>query len=315
MNPLFGVFIQQDSHLSEEVNRTKGPQFYFKVASLAEGVGFHSFWYADHWMLPRNKATFDCWSLLSGVAAITDKLWIGSLVTSLTANNPVALAKRVLTVQMISRNRVIFGIGTGFYKHEYEAFGVRYPGHQQRLKMLEEGVALIRRVWKANEPVTYDGEAFSVKGALLLPRTVMPPFWFGGVSDGILQIIAKYGDGWIPYEISCDHYAERARQIDSLLDKLHRDKDEVRKAYSTRVIARKTEEEALAVLRRIGVRRDYESPTGQKGHIIVGSYEQCRAELANYLEVGVEYLLLSPQPIESAYELLPILKKEFILKK
>jgi len=213
---------------------------------------------------------------------------------------------------MISKNRVILGVGAGWYKNEFAAFGVNFENHRTRTEMLNEALRLLRLVWKAEGPVDYRGKYYTVLGARLKPGTNLPPIWLGGASKAVLQSVAAHADGWVPYELGAEEYSRKSAKISDLLENLGRKKSSVRMALATRVVPSETEEQAVEELRRIGIKRDYETPTGRKGHIIAGSYENCAEELSRYVDRGVKYLVLSPQPPERSTELLQVLQDKVL---
>jgi alkanesulfonate monooxygenase SsuD/methylene tetrahydromethanopterin reductase-like flavin-dependent oxidoreductase (luciferase family) len=300
----FGAFMQQDSEVGEEVNLSKGPDFHVKAAELAERLGYDSFWENDHWMLPKNKAVFDCWTLLSAISVVTKKIMIGSLVTPAIFFPPLALAKRVQTAHMLSGGRIILGLGAGWYREESSLFGMKFEDHEKRIRRLEEEVVLIQLAWKSRNPVEYNGNFYNVHGVIMKPDSNLPPLWFGGTSDKIIGIAAKYGNGWIPYELSLDDFSSVENRLKNAIDRVGRKVSDMDLALCARIVARKKKEEVAQVLRSINESRDYVSHSGQKGHLIAGTYEECEEELGEYIDAGVKHLVLSPQPSDQFDKLL-----------
>jgi alkanesulfonate monooxygenase SsuD/methylene tetrahydromethanopterin reductase-like flavin-dependent oxidoreductase (luciferase family) len=300
----FGAFMQQDSEVGEEVNLSKGPDFHVKAAELAERLGYDSFWENDHWMLPKNKAVFDCWTLLSAISVVTKKIMIGSLVTPAIFFPPLALAKRVQTAHMLSGGRIILGLGAGWYREESSLFGMKFEDHEKRIRRLEEEVVLIQLAWKSRNPVEYNGNFYNVHGVIMKPDSNLPPLWFGGTSGKIIGIAAKYGNGWIPYELSLDDFSSVENRLKNAIDRVGRKVSDMDLALCARIVARKKKEEVAQVLRSINESRDYVSHSGQKGHLIAGTYEECEEELGEYIDAGVKHLVLSPQPSDQFDKLL-----------
>ncbi len=309
-----GLFIRQDDTITERVNSTEGPSFYLKLAKKAEEVGYDSYWQPDHWLLPNNKATLDCWSIIAAIATVTSRIKLGSLVTPVVAYPPAVLAKRVITVQLISNNRVILGAGAGWYKNEFEAFGVNFRDHRVRTSMLEEAMRLFELAWGREKPVYHAGEHYSTKGLILGPLTTLPPIWLGGTSDEIMKLTAKYGDGWIPYEVGYQDFSNRINKLRAELDAEGRKISDVKVGLATRVVARRTRQQAEEVLRTTRLTRDYDTSMGQKGHLIIGGYEECAEELSAYIDAGLNYLVLSPQPTDATASLLESVKDELVTK-
>ena len=312
-----GFFVQQDNHVTEAVNQSKGPTFYLEGASIAEELGYDSFWLPDHWLLPNDVAVPDCWSVLAAVAATTQKIKLGSLVTPVTAHSPFLLAKRAVTVQMIAQGRLQFGLGAGWNRQEYVVAGVSFDSHRVRLEKLEETIRFLQLLWNSENPIDFRGRHYAGSQALLRPYVEKPPIWLGGSSDKLLACAGKYADGWIPFELHRDSIIDRAVHLHSLMDKAGRKASDVVIGHATRVVAGKTVQEAIEICRRLGIERNYTAtdlPKGVRAHIIIGSFEECTVELANLVDAGVNHMVLSPQPPDRTHELLVTYKDEMIGK-
>jgi len=310
-----GFFVQQDNKITEKVNETLGPAFYQKAATIAEAIGYDSFWLPDHWLLSNNSAPFDCWSILAAVAATTAKIKVGSLVTPTTVYSPFLLAKKALTLQLISRARLQFGIGAGWHRQEYEAAGLPFDSHRIRLQKLEETIQFLRSVWKAEAPIDFNGKYYTSTRAVLRPRTDPPPLWLGGASDKLLDLTVKYANGWIAFEIQEESMAQKVADLHLKLDKIGRKSSDLLIGHATRVVAAKTSREANETGSRLGLKKDYvasDLPKTLQGHLLVGSFEECTSELSKFIDAGTQHLVLSPQPSNLTHELLPTFKDEII---
>jgi alkanesulfonate monooxygenase SsuD/methylene tetrahydromethanopterin reductase-like flavin-dependent oxidoreductase (luciferase family) len=312
-----GFFVQQDNHVTEIVNQSQGPIFYLKGASIAEELGYDSFWLPDHWLQPNDVAVLDCWSVLAAVAATTKKIKLGSLVTPVTAHSPFLLAKRAVTVQMIAQGRLQLGLGAGWYRQEYVAAGISFDSHRVRLEKLEETIQFLQLLWKSKNPINFRGRHYAGSQVLLRPDVEKPPLWLGGSSDKLLEYVGRYADGWIPFEMHHDSMVDRTAQLHGLMDKAGRKTSDVVIGHATRVVAGKTKQEAIEICRRLGIQRDYTAtdlPKGVRAHMIVGSFEECTTELANLVDAGVNHMVLSPQPSDHTHELLVTYKDEIFGK-
>jgi len=313
--PEFGFFGQQDNPVTERLNQSQGPSFYLKAASIAERLGYDSFWLPDHWLLSHDKAALDCWTVLTAVAATTAKIKVGSLVTPITAHSPFLLAKRGVTLQMLSKGRLQFGIGAGWHRQEFLAAGISFGTHQVRLEQLEESIKFLKSLWEKDASFAFNGRHYTASGALLRPRTKIPPLWLGGTSDRLLELVSKYADDWVAYEIHQEDLATRIEDIRSKLVRVGRRDGDVRIGLATRVVAAKTQREAEKICQKMELKRDYiaaDLPKGFQGHVIVGAFDECAAELAEFIDRGVEHLIISPQPPNRTNELLSIFKDEVI---
>lgn len=171
-----------------------------RFAQEAERLGFDSIWIYDHFHTvpaPELETTFECWTITAALARDTSTVRIGQMVTCNHYRNPSLLAKMASTVDVLSHGRLDFGIGAGWYKEEFEAYGYPFPDGPERLRMLEEGLQVIHAMW--SEPyATFEGNYYSVRGAINEPKGVQkpyPPIWVGGSGEKVtLRLVAKYGD-------------------------------------------------------------------------------------------------------------------------
>ena len=171
-----------------------------RVAKTAEHLGFDSIWLFDHFHTyhrPVLETTFECWTSTAALARDTSRIRIGQMATCNAYRNPALLAKMASTVDVLSHGRLDFGIGAGWYQHEFEAYGYTFPPVPERLRMLEESLQVIRAMW--TEPyASFAGEHYQVAGAINQPKGVQqphPPIWVGGSGERVtLRLAARYGD-------------------------------------------------------------------------------------------------------------------------
>src|SRR3954471_6904970 len=148
-----------------------------RVAQSAEELGYDSIWLFDHFHtvpVPTQEPTFECWTSTAALARDTKRVRIGQMVTCNSYRNPALLAKIASTVDVLSHGRLDFGIGAGWYEHEYRAYGYDYPDAPTRLKMLGEALPIIKAMW-TEEYATYEGKFYHVKGAINEPKGVQQP--------------------------------------------------------------------------------------------------------------------------------------------
>jgi F420-dependent oxidoreductase-like protein len=173
-----------------------------ELATAAEGSGFDSVWVMDHFFqLPPlggpGEPMLEAYTLLGGLAARTQRVQLGTLVTGVTYRNPGILAKIVTTLDVISRGRAILGIGGAWYDIEHQAFGIEYPSDGVRLDMLEEVVQICRAMFTGDD-VSFTGKHFRLDHARNLPRPVQvggPKIMIGGGGEKrTLRLVALYAD-------------------------------------------------------------------------------------------------------------------------
>src|SRR5246127_4559947 len=171
-----------------------------RVAQTADEVGFESAWLVDHFHTiphPSQEVTFECWTTTAAIARDTKRIRIGQAVTCNSYRNPTLLAKMASTVDVLSHGRLDFGIGAGWYEHEYLAYGYDYPDAPTRLRMLRDAVKVILAMWTQEEAV-YEGKYYQVRGAINQPKGVQKPhipILIGGGGEKVtLKLVAQYGD-------------------------------------------------------------------------------------------------------------------------
>src|SRR5690348_13387257 len=171
-----------------------------KVAQEAERLGLDSIWLYDHFHtvpMPTLETNFECWATTAALARDTKKIRIGQMVTCNGYRNPALLAKMASTVDVMSHGRLDFGIGAGWYEHEFKAYGYGFPDGPTRLKQLRDAVQIILKMW-TDEYAEYEGQYHSVHGAINQPKGVQKPhipLLIGGGGEKVtLKLVAQYGD-------------------------------------------------------------------------------------------------------------------------
>ena len=162
------------------------------LVQMVEGLGFDSFWRPDHPLL-----TPDCWTTLAAVAASTQRLRLGSLVSCVLYRNAVLLARMVADVDRLSRGRVILGLGAGDLEHESRAMGLAFPPVRERQAALAEALQVVPPLLRG-ETVSYQGTHCRVDGVTLQPSPVLQPYIpllvAGGGERTTLRLVAQYAD-------------------------------------------------------------------------------------------------------------------------
>jgi len=171
-----------------------------KIALTAEKIGYDSIWSSDHFFMDEESVDRNCmevWTLLAALAAKTEKIRLGSLVTCNSYRYPAIVAKIAATVDMISNGRLFFGFGAGWKEKEYNAYGIPFPSLKERMDMLEEAIQIIKLLW-TKPKASFEGKYYKIKEAISAPKPVqkpMPPILIGGDGEKrTLRIVAKYAD-------------------------------------------------------------------------------------------------------------------------
>jgi F420-dependent oxidoreductase-like protein len=170
-------------------------------AEMAERLGYHSFWLVDHfWTLGLpDLDLLEATTMMSAIAARTERLRIGTLVLCNSFRNPALLAKSLTTIDHISNGRLEVGLGSGWMEQEYRANGYEFPSIGTRLRQLEESLQIMKAMFTENR-ATFKGRYYAVTDAPNNPKPVQkphPPIMIGGAGEKVmLRLVAKYADRW-----------------------------------------------------------------------------------------------------------------------
>ena len=215
MTPALRVGVQ----LPEVERDVRWPE-YRALARTAEEVGFDSIWVGDHYLYRgdggRERGPWEAWSLLAALAAATERIRLGPLVACLAFHHPAVLAKTVATVDEVAGGRLVLGVGAGWNRTEFDAFGIPFD---HRASRFEEAFEIVRRLL-AGERVTFDGRWHRVDDAVLLPPPARrPPLMVGSTGPRILAATLSHVDGWNTwfdwYGNTADGFAGRIGEIDA----------------------------------------------------------------------------------------------------
>ena len=168
---------------------------------LAERLGFHSFWFMDHFWakgMP-DLDHLEAWTLMAAVAAVSERIGIGTLVVCNSYRNPALVAKMAASLDNISNGRLLLGLGAGWMEEEYRAYGYPFPAIRVRLEQFEEALGVIKRLF-TEDRATFQGKYYAVEDAVNNPKPVQkphPPILIGGAGERhLLRLVAEYADIW-----------------------------------------------------------------------------------------------------------------------
>ncbi|GHO42145.1 LLM class F420-dependent oxidoreductase [Ktedonospora formicarum] len=264
-----------------------------RVVQTAEEVGFASAWLVDHFHTipsPSQEVTFECWTSTAALARSTRTIRIGQMVTCNGYRHPALLAKMASTVDILSHGRLTFGIGAGWYEHEYRAYGYEYLDAPTRLRSLREALQMILTMWTQEEAV-FEGTYYQLRKAINQPKGVQKPhipLLIGGSGEQVtLKLVAQYAD-------ACNVGSDPAtvKQKLSVLkqhcERMGRNYEKIHRTSSTICLLADSDEQALEQLSA-----DRKARLGNAVQTaLIGSPETVRERLAAYEAAGVQELVL-----------------------
>jgi F420-dependent oxidoreductase-like protein len=195
-----------------------------------ERLDFDSLWVCDHVYgvpLP-TLPIFEAWTELAAIAALTERVELGTLVTPPFFRNPGLLAKQVATVDHVAGGRVIVGLGAGWFQPEFEAYGLPFPKLGERMGALEELAQILPRLW-SEERVSFEGKHFRLRDALCEPKPVRrPPLLVGGGGERrLMGVAARHADIWNNLAIFQPQLERKVAALRRRCEELGRDFDSI----------------------------------------------------------------------------------------
>lgn len=277
----FGVSLPQIKRTWEQT-RAAAEEF--------DRLGFDSVWLNDHlYGVPAPQIPIlEAWTTLSAVAAVTQSVQLGTLVSPVGFRNPALLAKMAATLDNISNGRVIVGLGSGWFQSEYEGYGFEFPEVRQRLDELDEAVRLMKRMWTESQ-VTFEGRHFHTDSVFCEPKPVRsphPPVLIGGAGEKVLlRIAAKYADIWNNLAVHQAELGAKAEVLKRHCDAEKRDPAEITISQQCLVVIGENEADAQAKIEKAAV--IYGGHMGAGGpHSICGTAAQCIERIEKHIALG-----------------------------
>jgi F420-dependent oxidoreductase-like protein len=266
-----------------------------RVALEAENTGYDSIWLFDHFHTvptPTQEVTFESWTSTAALARDTKRVRIGQLVTCNGYRNPALMAKMASTVDVLSHGRLDFGIGAGWYEHEYRAYGYDYPDTPTRLRYLREAVQVILAMWTQNE-ATYEGKYYHINGAINQPKGAQKPhipLLIGGGGEKVtLKLVAQYADACNIQHLDNAELKHKLSVLRQHCQDVGRDYNSIKRTILFNCAIARTDEEAIAKAktfeRNIPVDRIRE-------HALVGTPATIRQRLAEIEEAGAQEVII-----------------------
>lgn len=200
------------------------------AARHAEELGLDMVTISDHL---HGARTWEPWTVLTWIAASTERIKVAPNVLGLPYRHPPVIAKMAETLHRLSGGRVVLGIGAGGSDTEFEAFGVPVRSPREKVDAFEEALRIIRGLWE-EERFSFQGEHYSVREARIEPRPGRIPIWIGAYGDRMVELTGRYADGWLPslMYISLDRAAEKMERLRKAAEAAGRDASEITMALN-----------------------------------------------------------------------------------
>ena len=273
------------------------------VAEALDAGPWDSIWFADHFLPPPGRtkeeehlAAHEGFTVAAAVAGFTRRLRVGHLVLGNTYRNPSLTAKMAGTVDHISHGRFVLGIGTAWFNREHVAYGWTFPSMRERQDRFEEAVELLRRLFHADAPVTYQGDYYSLDDVPLSPGSYDEPIpiLVGGTGERrTLRTLARYGDimnldGWSGGPLTKEHFHHKVGVVNCHCEDAGRDPGEIRHTVLIPIMV--TDDKAAAAefmnFRRLGEG----SAVGPRNYVI--------DRIGEIVDAGPEEIMIAGVPTD-----------------
>jgi probable F420-dependent oxidoreductase len=272
--------------LPEVERHVRWPE-YEAMARAAEEVGFDSIWVGDHYLYRGDggpeRGPWEAWTLLAALAAVTDRIRLGPLVACLAFHEPAVLAKVAATMDEVSGGRLVLGVGAGWNRAEFDAFGIPFD---HRASRFEEAFAIVRRLL-AGERVSFEGRWHRTADAVLLPPPARrPELMVGSIGPRVLAATLPHVDAWNTwfdlFGNTPEGFAERLGEIDAACERAGREPGTLARSACV-----------LVQLEGAGERRVEQGVTPLRGEAI-------GAGLRAFAEAGADEVIVVCDPITEA---------------
>lgn len=263
-----------------------------RLARAAENLGFEGLYRSDHFTNPAGdlREALELWISLAWLASNTSRISFGPMVSPVSFRDPRVTAWQASAVDDLSGGRLRLGLGAGWQEREHAMFGYDLLDTGQRFVRFTEGLEVVTRLLRSEDPVTFEGEFYQLRDAVLLPRPARPggpPIIIGGNGQlRTLPLAARYADEWNGVYLSAQGFADRSRELDGLLVKEGRDPGAVRRTLMNRAVYARSKSELERKLN--GADADALRARG----VIIGGTGEIRERLAEFEKAGVQEIQL-----------------------
>ena len=262
-----------------------------------EQLGYESIWVWDHILLGVDPyfPILDSLSVLTAVAAHTERIRLGTGILVLPARNPVVLAKQLSTIDHISNGRLTLGVASGWYKREFDAIGV--PFHK-RGDIMDQNLDILTRLWQ-EDSVTGSYPPYELAEAVMSPKPVQkprPPILIGGYVDRVLKRAGVVGDGWLTYYYTPEGFAKSWDKVRRFAEEAGRDPDTLRSINQLPIYIGKSRDDVKDLMQEwLTTEWDFAGwSDSTAASAVIGTVDDCVEQLQGHLDVGVQQITLVP---------------------
>jgi alkanesulfonate monooxygenase SsuD/methylene tetrahydromethanopterin reductase-like flavin-dependent oxidoreductase (luciferase family) len=266
------------------------------LADACEANGIEALFRSDHYVsgFDESRPVLDAWATISGLAACTTKLELGTLVSPVTFRHPAVLARSAATADEISAGRVTLGIGAGWMEREHVAYGFEFGTAADRVARLAEQVEIAYRLLHEDR-VDFSGEQYRLEDTPGLRRPDLPILVGGSAKPGTTRPAVRFADEYNTFFATVKEVRERKARLDEACERAGRDPATLRYSLMAPCVVAEDDPSLREAARRVGARfgrsaEDALERYGERGP--VGTVEQVVERLKEIEEIGYERVML-----------------------
>jgi F420-dependent oxidoreductase-like protein len=292
------------------------------LAGACDASGIEALFRSDHYASVfggPERGSLDAWATINALAAVTQRIRLGTMVSPATFRHPAVLAKTVATADHVSGGRVELGLGAGWHEIEHRAFGFGFPPTGTRMEMLAEQLEIVHGMW-GRQPFPFEGSHYRLEGlgaSGAVPRPLQrphPPIIVGGTAGPrSVRLAARWADEYNTVYVPPAVCRERRRRVELACEQVGRDPGEVTFSLMTGCIVgtdpADVERRARGVLERSG--RDWLA--GDTTHLVMGTVDEAVARLREFEDAGVERVMLQ-HLVHTDVEMVRLIGEEVVPK-
>ncbi len=271
-----------------------------RIWQRAETLGYDTGWTYDHFvavMMDPFDPCLEAWSCLAALAVQTTRIRIGALVTGNTYRHPTILAKIATTVDVISRGRLEFGIGTGWYAPEHQMFGIPFGSTRERCERLDEALTVIRSLWR-EQYTTFTGTHYQLSAATFEPKPMQkphPPITIAGAGEKrLLPIVARHADMWSSFG-SPEVYRRKIEVLRGYCEKEGRDCDAIEKQVLVPTFIGADLEPAAPMVMGYALYQNISEDEARQW-MLLGTVDDVRRQIDAFIAAGVSHFVVTLNP-------------------
>lgn len=264
-----------------------------RIVNLVEELGFVGLFRSDHFTNsnPPDLESLELWTSLTWLADNTKRIEFGPLVTPFSFRHPAFTARMASAVDDLSNGRLTLGLGAGWQDREHELFGFDLLDMKPRFDRFEEGMEVVTRLLQSDEPVTFDGKYYQLRGATLLPRPQRkggPRILVGGSGKRTFGNVVKYAVEWNCVTLTSDVFEQKNKLLSEMLVSAGRKPESVRRSMMTGCIFGKDDS---ALKEKVSARKRTLEELQARG-LIAGNASQVKDQLRVLEDAGLGRIML-----------------------